>query len=226
MAQIRFVRSVTSVVVAFGLVACGGDDKPANTGGPGATQCAPGQYFDGQMCQTPGAAVQPTATAAPTTPAPAATPAPTMAPPVATAAPGTAAQPLDATSLAAVTPLLTPLATQSAPGAKPIGTAFGGNFQQGQIVESQVQMNPGKCYTVIGAAMPTVQNLDIELVPVMPVPGLASPIMAADQSQGPTAVVGASPNCFKWALPVGGPMKVILRVSAGQGMAGAQVYEK
>jgi hypothetical protein len=149
-----------------------------------------------------------------------------MAPPVATAAPGTAAQPLDATSLAAVTPLLTPLATQSAPGAKPIGTAFGGNFQQGQIVESQVQMNPGKCYTVIGAAMPTVQNLDIELVPVMPVPGLASPIMAADQSQGPTAVVGASPNCFKWALPVGGPMKVILRVSAGQGMAGAQVYEK
>lgn len=224
MVQIRFVRCVTSGVVALGLIACGGDDKPPNTGVPGQTQCPPGQYFDGQMCQTPGAAVQPTATAAPA-PAPT-TPAPVAAPPVATSAAGTPAQPLDATSLAAVTQLLTPLATQSAPGAKPVGTAFGGNFQQGQVIESQVQMNPGKCYTVVGAAMPTVQNLDIELVPLMPVPGLASPIMAADQSQGPTAVVGAAPNCFKWALPVSGPMKVVMRVSAGQGMAGAQVYEK
>jgi hypothetical protein len=101
-----------------------------------------------------------------------------------------------------------------------------GNFQQGQVLETQVQMNPGKCYTVVGAAVPTVTNLDIELVPLMPVPGLASPVMAADQTQGSTAVVGAAPNCFKWALPVGGPMKVVLRVSAGQGMAAAQVYEK
>lgn len=210
--------------IVLSSLACGGDDKPANTGGPGATQCPPGQYFDGQMCQNPNAAVQPTATAAPA--ATAAPPVGTVAPPVATSAPGTPAQALDATSLAAVTQLLTPLAQQNAPGAKPVGTAIGGNFQQGQILESQVQMNPGKCYTVVGAAMPTVQNLDIELVPLMPVPGLASPIMAADQSQGPTAVVGANPNCFKWALPVGGPMKVIVRVSAGQGMAGAQVYEK
>jgi hypothetical protein len=225
MAQNLLVGCVASGIAVLGLTACGGDEKPANTGVPGATQCPPGQYFDGQMCQTPGAAVQPTATA--TTPAPVPTaPAGAITPPVATSAPGTPAQALDATSLAAVTQLLTPLAAQSAPGAKPVGTAIGGNFQQGQVLESQVQMNPGKCYTVVGAAMPTVQNLDIELVPLMPVPGLASPIMAADQSQGPTAVVGANPNCFKWALPVGGPMKVIVRVSAGQGMAGAQVYEK
>lgn len=227
MAQILFVRCVTRGVVVLGLAACGGDDKPANTGPPGAAQCPPGQYFDGQMCQTPGAAVQPTATApAATAPGGAVGAPPPMSAPVATSAPGTPAQALDATSLAAVTQLLTPLAQQSAPGAKPVGTAIGGNFQQGQVLESQVQMNPGKCYTVVGAAMPTVQNLDIELVPLMPVPGLASPIMAADQTQGPTAVVGANPNCFKWALPVGGPMKVIVRVSAGQGMAGAQVYEK
>jgi hypothetical protein len=71
-----------------------------------------------------------------------------------------------------------------------------------------------------------VTNLDIELVPLMPVPGLASPVMAADQTTGPTAVVGAAPNCFKWALPVGGPMKVVVRVSAGSGIAAAQVFEK
>ena len=107
-----------------------------------------------------------------------------------------------------------------------LGTAVAGNFQQGQIMETQVQMNPGKCYTVVGAAVPTVTNLDIELVPLMPVPGLASPVMAADQTTGPTAVVGAAPNCFKWALPVGGPMKVVVRVSAGSGIAAAQVFEK
>jgi hypothetical protein len=147
-------------------------------------------------------------------------------PPVATSAPGTPAQALDATSAAAATQLLGPLAQQSAPGAKAVGTAVAGNFQQGQVLETQVQMNPGKCYTIVGAAVPTVTNLDIELVPLMPVPGLTSPVMAADQSQGPTAVVGAAPNCFKWALPVAGPMKVVVRVSAGQGMAAAQVFEK
>jgi hypothetical protein len=146
-----------------------------------------------------------------------------MAPPVATSAPGTPATPVDAGT---IVPLLTPLIQQYAPGGKPVGSAIAGNFQQGQTLEGQVQMNPGKCYTIIGVAAPTVQNLDIELVPVMPIPGLASPVMAADQTQGPTAVVGAAPNCFKWALQIGAPMKVVVRVSAGQGMAGAQVYEK
>jgi hypothetical protein len=232
MAQTRFAARFAAASALVGLVACGGDEKtPANTGQPGATQCPPGQYFDGQLCQTPGAATgqpQPSA-AAPATGVPGATtPAAgtPAAPPVATSAPGTPAQTLDATSAAAATQLLGALATQNAPGAKAVGTAIAGNFQQGQILESQVQMNPGKCYTVVGAAVPTVQNLDIELVPLMPVPGLASPVMAADQTQGPTAVVGASPNCFKWALPVGGPMKVVVRVSAGQGIAAAQVYEK
>jgi hypothetical protein len=145
--------------------------------------------------------------------------------PVGTSVAGTPAQPLDATAAAAATQLLTPLAAQSAPGAKPIGTAVAGNFQQGQVMETQVQMNPGKCYTVVGAALPTVQNLDIEIVPLMPVPG-APPVMAADQTQASTAIVGAAPNCFKWALPVSGPMKIVVRVSAGQGMAAAQVFEK
>ncbi len=218
----------------FGLSACGGSDKPANTG-QAAAQCPPGQYFDGQMCQTPGAAVgqpQPVATAAPGTTAPGtpstvpATPGGTPTAPVVTSAPGTPAQALDPTAAAAATQLLTPLAAQNAPGAKALGAAIAGNFQQGQVLETQVQMNPGKCYTVVGAAVPTVTNLDIELVPLMPVPGLASPVVAADQTQAATAVVGAAPNCFKWAWPVAGPMKVVVRVSAGQGMAAAQVFEK
>jgi len=222
------------VLGALSLVACGGDDKQANS--PAASQCPPGQYFDGQICQTPGAAQgqpQPAA-AAPSAaqpgaaaPAPAAgTPGAAPALPVATSAPGTPAQPLDAASGAAATGLLGALAAQNAPGAKALGAAVAGNFQQGQVLETQVQMTPGKCYTVVGAAVPTVTNLDLELVPLMPVPGLASPIMAADQTQAATAVIGAAPNCFKWAFPVGGPMKVVVRVSAGSGIAAAQVFEK
>jgi len=45
-------------VGALGLsTGCGGDDKPANTGG--TQQCPPGQYFDGRICQTQGAAPAP-----------------------------------------------------------------------------------------------------------------------------------------------------------------------
>ncbi|HET9954993.1 MAG TPA: hypothetical protein VFQ61_10840 [Polyangiaceae bacterium] len=231
MAQIRSVRCVAQVLFALGAVACGGGDKPANSQNLQQQQCPPGQYFDGQLCQTPGAATgqpQPQgvpATGTPTAGVPTAGTPTVATPPLATSAPGTPAQQLDPTAAAAATQLLGALAQSSAPGAKPVGTAIAGNFQQGQTLETQVQMNPGKCYTVVGAALPTVTNLDIELVPVMPIPGV-SPVLAADQTQGSTAVVAPAPNCYKWALPVGAPVKVVLRVSAGQGMAAAQVYEK
>src|SRR5262245_59519004 len=41
------------VLCALALAACGGDDKQAAA--PLAQQCPPGQYFDGQICQTQGA---------------------------------------------------------------------------------------------------------------------------------------------------------------------------
>src|SRR5689334_20466213 len=116
MAQTQLARHLGAACVALGLVACGGDEKPANTGQPAASQCPPGQYFDGQMCQTPGAAVgqpQPAATApAATAPVPGATaPGATGAvPPVATSAAGSPAAPLDATAAAAATGLLGALA--------------------------------------------------------------------------------------------------------------------
>jgi hypothetical protein len=38
--------------------------------------------------------------------------------------------------------------------------------------------------------------------------------------------VGQQPNCYKWAFPMGGTVKLVMTVSAGQGIAAAQVYEK
>lgn len=208
------------------LVACG-EDKPAETGQPGAVQCPPGQYYDGRFCQTQGAPA-PT-TAAPATTAPPDTTAPGVIPPgvVATTTAGPTATPLDPTAAQAATQLIAPLGAQHAPaGAKPVGSAIAGNFQQGQSLESQVQMNPGKCYTVVGVGLPPVTNLDISLVPALPVPGLPAATMAADNTVSPNAIVGEKPNCFKWAFPMSGMMKIIMTVSQGSGVAAAQVFEK
>jgi len=212
-------------LVALGVLSgCGGDDKQAVTGQPTATQCAPGQYFDGRICQSP-TGTAPAATT-PVATAPAAT-IPTAIPGVATTAQGPAATPLDPATAQVVTSLIAPLAaTAAALGSKPIGAAIAGNFAQGQSLEQTVQMNPGKCYTIVGAGVPTIQNLDIQLVPSIAIPGMPAAVVAADSSQGSTAIVGQQPYCYKWALPMGGTMKVVVSVSAGQGMAAAQVFEK
>jgi hypothetical protein len=210
------------------LAACG-EDKPAETGGTGAAvQCPPGQYYDGRLCQTQGAAPAGTAPVA-TTPAPAPAPGPAVPgiPGVNTTTAGPTATPLDPTAAQAATQLITPLGAQHAPaGAKPVGSAIAGNFQTGQSLEAQVQMNPGKCYTVVGVGLPPVANLDISLVPALPIPGLPAATMAADNSVGANAIVGDKPNCFKWAFPMSGMMKVIMTVSQGSGVAAAQVFEK
>lgn len=214
---------------SVGLLAACGEDKPAETGGPAAVQCPPGQYYDGRLCQTQGAAPAGTTPApAGTTPAPGAAGTPGIAiPGVATTTAGPTATPLDPTAAQAATQLITPLGAQHAPaGAKPVGSAIAGNFQQGQSLEAQVQMNPGKCYTVVGVGLPPVANLDISLVPALPIPGLPAATMAADNTVGANAIVGDKPNCFKWAFPMSGMMKVIMTVSQGSGVAAAQVFEK
>jgi hypothetical protein len=224
-----------AVVALSALSACGGDDKSSNVGQPAATQCAPGQYFDGRVCQsqtgapgatTPGAATMPGAAVPGATPA-ATAPAGVPALPVATASAGPTATPLDPATAQAVTALIAPLAASAAaPGAKAVGAAIAGQFTQGQSLEQTVQMNPGKCYTIVGVGVPSIQNLDIVLVPSISIPGLPAAVVASDSTVSSNAIVGQQPNCYRWALPMGGTMKVVMTVSQGQGMAAAQVFEK
>src|SRR3954464_5365728 len=83
------------LVALSALSACGGDDKPSNVGTPAATQCAPGQYFDGRICQSQSGAA-PAATPAPVgTPTAAAPGAALPGLPVATTTAGPTATPLD-----------------------------------------------------------------------------------------------------------------------------------
>lgn len=201
------------------LVGCAGQEKEA-----ASPSCPAGQIFDGRYCQMAGGLTNGGAT--PVSPAPSPSPTsstPAPGPPsVATASCSNPAQPIDVTAAAAaVTPLVALAAQKAMPGAKAVGSPVAAQFQAGQCVELSVNMVPGKCYSVIGSGLPTVQNLDLALVP----PGLQV-VAASDNSSGPTAVLGESPNCFKWALPVAGTMKLIMSVSAGQGLAAAQVFEK
>jgi hypothetical protein len=145
-------------------------------------------------------------------------------PPTAPSAP--LATPIDPSAAAAVQPILSQLAATKAPaGAKPIGSVMAANFQQGQALEAQVQMEPGRCYTVVGAGVPPVAELDIKLVAITPMAGMA-PILAVDNTTGLQAVLGEKPNCFKWAWPIPAPVKVVVTVTAGSGLAAAQLFGK
>lgn len=158
------------------------------------------------------------------------TPPPAFPPPAGGALPPSAsgaplATAIDPSAAAAVQPLLSQLAATKAPaGAKPIGSVMAANFQQGQQLEAQVQMEPGKCYTVVGAGLPPITELDLKLVAVTPLPGLA-PILAVDNTTGVQAVLGEKPNCYKWALPAA-PVKIVVTATGGQGLAAAQLFAK
>jgi len=140
---------------------------------------------------------------------------------------GAQATPLDPAAGAVAQPLLNQLAATTAPaGARPVGSALVGNFQQGQVLESQIQLQPGKCYTVVAVGMPPgITEVDVQFVSVSPLPGLA-PVLAQDNATGYQAVLGAKPDCYKWSLPMAVPVKLVLTVRGGSGLAAAQVYEK
>ena len=141
------------------------------------------------------------------------------------AQPGTPAQAIDPAAAVNIQPLLVSLGqAHTVPGSKPVGAPLVGQFQQGQSLEAQVQLVPGKCYTVVAASLPPVQELDVKLVAVS-IPQI-SPVYAQDNDTGGQAILGKKPNCFKWALPLAAPAKLIITVSQGQGVAGAQLFEK
>lgn len=250
---VRSKNSACVLLAAFGVlgVGCGGSsDQPQTPAGANTATSPYGQPPAGQYGQQPygqpsaapsGYGAQPQygqPAAAPTgygaqpsygapTGAPSASGAPTMPgmPAMGTSS-GPSATPLDPSAGVAATAILTQLAAGSiVSGAKPLGSPIVGNFQTGQSLEGQLQLSPGKCYTIVGAGIPPVSELNLQLVAVTPIPNMA-PVLAQDSDSGFQAVVGKKPNCYKWPLPVGVPVKVVMTVAGGSGLAAAQVYEK
>ena len=194
---------LTLPFVMLAAIACKPDEPAATAGYQAGTPGAAGGPATGPV---------PSASAAPSASTPA--PVPTTPPP------------LDPAVAAAVTPMLTQLGTQqTVAGSKALGTAMVGNVGGAQVLEQQIMLQPNKCYSVVAVGMPPISELNVQFLAVTVIPGMA-PILATDQDVGPSATLGKKPNCYKWALPLPASVKVVVSAAGGQGVAGAQVFEK
>ena len=137
---------------------------------------------------------------------------------------GGSAQPIDPNLAGAAVVPLNSYANTEAQGMRADGPVFAGNFQAGQTLEQQVQLLPGKCYTVLGVGA-GITELNIQLIALTPVPGM-SPVLAQDNTTGANAAVASRGNCYRWPLPVGVNAKIIMTAASGSGLAAGQLYSK
>ncbi len=138
---------------------------------------------------------------------------------------GGSATPIAPAAAAAATPVLQAMAANEVKGMQPDGGAFAGQFQPGQTLEQPFNIQPGKCYSVIGVGVGITQ-LDIQIQAQAAFPGMPPVTLAQSNGSGPNATLGGGGNCFKNPLPVGGPAKVVVKATAGQGIAVAQIFSK
>jgi len=142
------------------------------------------------------------------------------------AARGGSAQVIDPAAATIAQPLINQLAKSAiVAGAKPVGSLLAANFQTGQTLEGQVQLQPQKCYTIVATGIGPITELSLQLLATTPLPNL-SPVLATDNDTGANAVIGKKPNCYRWPFPLPAPAKVVLQVTGGSGLAAVQVYEK
>ncbi|WP_437809199.1 hypothetical protein [Sorangium sp. So ce1078] len=134
------------------------------------------------------------------------------------------ASPIDPNFASAATIPLNNLAATEAQGMTKEGGPIAGQFNAGQTLEQQIQLMPGKCYTVLGVGA-GITELDISLVALTPIP-MGSSVLAQDSSTGANAALGGRGNCYRWPLPVGVNAKIIVKATAGSGVAAAQLYVK
>lgn len=212
MNAIRSAAIVSVVGVAVAVSACGKKEEQPPPNNPSTIN---------GTGMPPGADPVPSNTT--TTPAPAGSTAP-----AAGGVTGTA-QVIDPSLAAAATTVLGGLASTNAPGASPVGVVMAGNFQQGQTLEQTLNMEPGKCYTVVGSSI-GVQQLDATATAVTPLPGLSPQFGSATGKAGVAGsqvVMGPKDKCLKLALsPIAVPMKVTITAAKGAGLAAAQIYAK
>lgn len=165
--------------------------------------------------QPTGPATAPTAPPMPTLPVPPA-PAPTAS--------GPAATPIDPNFAAIATGPLFVFAATEAPGMAKDGPLVAGNFQQGQVLETPVNLQPNKCYTVLAVGV-GIQEVDITLVLTTPIPNM-NPVLARDSGGGSQASLGGKGKCYVWQVPVAAQAKYVITATKGAGVAAGQMYSK
>lgn len=126
---------------------------------------------------------------------------------------------------AMLSPAIQAMAASEVPGMQAEGQAFAGQFQEGQTLEQPINIQAGKCYSVLASGA-GIQELDIQIV-AQPLPNVPPVVLAQDNTTGSNATLGGKASgCWKNATPLSGPGKVILKATRGAGTAGAQVFVK
>jgi hypothetical protein len=118
-------------------------------------------------------------------------------------------------------------ATHLPAGAKPFGSPFAGQFQEGQVLKQRLDLVVGRCYTVLGAAPPPVQNLRLGFFavdPADPEKWLPEPLLE-ERDPGGQAVLGRKETCFR-PTAAQTNLWLLVFVDQGHGVAAAQVFQK
>ena len=193
---------------------------PQPQGQPGIVPPAPAP----QPQSYPTAQTQPTAPP-PASPFPTALPFPAPGfPPATPAASGPAATPIDPNFAAVATGPLFIFAASEAPGMSKEGPLVAAQFQQGQVLETPLTLQPNKCYAVLAVGV-GIQEVDITLQLTTPIPNM-NPTLAHDTGTGSQGSLGGKGNCYKWQVPVAAQAKFVITATRGAGMAAGQAYSK
>jgi hypothetical protein len=97
------------------------------------------------------------------------------------------------------------------------------NFQEGQVMTQPINLQPGKCYTIVAVGI-GIQEVDIRLV--ASIQGFSQEL-ATDKGNGAQASLGGKGNCYRSPVPaVALPAQWMVRASKGAGLAAAAVYVK
>jgi len=115
-------------------------------------------------------------------------------------------------------------ASQNAQGMAPEGQAVRLSLQQGQTAEAQIQLQGGRCYTLIGGSTPGV--LETQIIVTMPSP-LQNQVLGQNAAgMNPMPVVWGGGNCYRSPSPIPMPVRVEVTMKTGTGTIGIQPYSK
>jgi hypothetical protein len=143
--------------------------------------------------------------------------------------------PCDAAQSLSLTGMLQGRQAAEAPGMQPEGSPVCMVVPEGQTAVGQTMVvQQGFCYTFLGQALPGVTELDIQIeldlaaggVPPALAAIASKPVLQVDSESGVSSAIGAKQNCFKWALPIPAPVKLILKPRTGSGPVAGQAYKK
>lgn len=113
-------------------------------------------------------------------------------------------------------------AAKHAPGMTAEGQIAKGQLaENGQHLAFLVNMQAGRCYTIVGHGI-GVSDLHINVF----APPFYNVLSAQDATTGPTAVVGAGKNALCPIVPLAVPYKIDAYAKKGAGEVGIQVFSK